>query len=69
MTVPARRRLCRPPHPVTTEFFEDAVVRDSLADHWSAILRGRYWQVNEGRGVRNIAVSQLLQNLDYSAPG
>jgi hypothetical protein len=27
------------PHPATTEFFEDAVGRDSLADHWSAMLR------------------------------
>jgi hypothetical protein len=66
MTVPARG-LCRPLHPVTTEFFEDAVVvRDSLADHRSAILRARYWQVNEGQGVRNIAVSQLAKNRDYT---
>ena len=26
-------------HPSTAEFCDDAIVRDSLADHWSKILR------------------------------
>jgi len=33
-------------HAAAAEFFEDAVVRDSLADHWSRIVRGGVGQVN-----------------------
>jgi hypothetical protein len=31
--------------------FEDAVVRDGLANHWRKMLRGRNQQVNESRGL------------------
>ena len=37
-------------HPAATEFLDDAVVRDGLADHLARILRARKDQVNESRG-------------------
>ena len=38
-------------HPSTTKFFDDAIVRDGLADHCSRMLRLRNRQVNEVDGV------------------
>ncbi len=38
-------------HAAAAELFQNAVARDSLADHQGQILRGRNWQVNEGHGV------------------
>src|ERR1019366_1590251 len=34
-------------HPAAAEPFNDAVVRDGLADHWNRMLRLSKWQVNE----------------------
>jgi hypothetical protein len=38
-------------HPSTTQLFEDAVVRDGLADHWAEMLGPAQRQVNEARGM------------------
>ena len=38
-------------HASAAQLFDDAVVRDGLADHLWRILRGRNGQVNESRGV------------------
>src|SRR5580700_180806 len=35
-------------HPATAEFLDNAIVRDSLADHWADILGLQGRQVNEG---------------------
>ena len=37
--------------PAAAKFFDDAVVRNGLADHQEQILRGRNRQVNESGGV------------------
>jgi hypothetical protein len=47
-------------HAATTEFVDNAVVRDSLADHSWQILRLRNGQVNERRGVRSATFKRLL---------
>jgi hypothetical protein len=38
-------------HTATTEFFDDAVVRDGLADHWRESYVGETRQVNASKGV------------------
>jgi hypothetical protein len=38
-------------HPTTAEPFDDAVVRDGLANHWAEIIGLGLGQVNEGAEV------------------
>ena len=40
-------RLIDDAHAAAAEFFDNAIVRDGLADHQGQILRGRIGQVNE----------------------
>jgi hypothetical protein len=40
-------------HPTAAQLFDNAVVRDRLADHWAEMLGLRRGQVNEMLGVRN----------------
>jgi hypothetical protein len=41
-------------HPTATQFLDDAVVRDGLADHWAEILGLEIGQVNESRAVVDV---------------
>src|SRR5215469_7567789 len=47
------------PHSAATEFLNDAVVRDGLADHWAEMLGREVEQVNEGRKVGTISAPWL----------
>jgi len=54
------------PHATTAQFFNDAVVRDSLPDHWAQILGPEVRQVNEGAGVGYVPASQLAKHPDFT---
>ena len=50
-------------HPsAATQFFEDAVMRDGLANHRTEILGLDAGQVNEGQIVGGVPAAQLLSN-------
>ena len=51
-------------HATAAKFFDDAVVRDGLADHCSRILRLANGQVNERRGVGGISGGWLAYIAD-----
>src|SRR5208337_1258240 len=53
-------------HPATAQLLNDAVVRDSLADHLAEILGLGVGQVNEGRQVGGVSALWLTINLDYT---
>jgi hypothetical protein len=50
-STPTTHAIVDNPHPTAAEFFEDAVVRNGMADHWGEILGPEIGQVNECRGV------------------
>ena len=50
-------------HPATAEFFDDAVMRDGLPNHWAEILSLVLRQVNEGEEVGCGAKCQLVKKL------
>jgi hypothetical protein len=39
--------LVNQPHPTAAEFFDDAIMRNNLANHWAEILGLKVGQVNE----------------------
>ena len=47
-------------HASAAEFFDDAVVRDGLPDHWAEILGLEAGQVNEGNKVGGVSARWLL---------
>jgi hypothetical protein len=55
-------RLVHNTHAATSEFLDDAIVRDGLADHWPEMVRLLTGQVNESRGVGAISKGWLAQN-------
>jgi hypothetical protein len=55
-------------HPPTADFFDDAIVRDGLANHWSGILGAGTGQVNEGGRGRlepQLEIGWLLKNSSF----
>jgi hypothetical protein len=56
-------------HPTAAQFFEDAVVRNGLRDHWTEILGPGLGQVNENveLGVYPEASKQLQLNIGSSS--
>src|SRR6202034_1248927 len=46
-------------HPAATELFDDAVMRDGLANHWAEILGPGLRQVNEGVEFGGVPERQL----------
>src|ERR1035437_5488739 len=53
-------------HPVTPEPFEDAVMRNRLADHLAEILGLEVGQVNEGQQVGGVSALWLTINPDIA---
>ena len=53
-------------HTAATEFLDDAVMRNGLADHWAEILGLEVGQVNEGEEVADVSERQLLLNHDFT---
>ena len=51
-------------HPTDTQLFDDAVMRDGLADHWAEMLGLAPGQVNEGGELAVVPRGQLLQHRD-----
>ncbi len=56
-------------HPATAHLLDDAVVRDSLADHLAEILGLGVGQVNEGQKVSGVPARWLMKNLDFANYG
>ena len=53
-------------HPAPAKFFDDAVVRNGLPDHWAEILGPGRGQVNEGVEVACVIKGQLVKNSHYT---